>query len=101
MHLEPLHEKTSALNKKDVLKCYEGAIGNGSFLKMVEYTNKETGKDLNKISEQTDKLTNLLDDLEFKKSGSRKKLLLDKLSCFHEKVPTVKDIWQRLSCTDG
>jgi hypothetical protein len=93
MHLDPLHEKTSAMNKKDVLKCYQGAIGNGSFLKMVEYTNKETGSDLNKISDQTDKLSTLLDDLELKKSDSKKKLLINRLSCFHEKVPTVKDIW--------
>ena len=89
MHLDPLHERMSELHKAEVLKCYTGAIGNGSFLKGVAYTNKETGNDLKEITEQTNRLANLLDELEMKKSGSKKKLLLDKLSCFHEKTPTV------------
>ena len=93
MHLDPLHVKTSALHKQDVLKCYEGALGNGSFLKMVGKTNKDTGNDLNEISIQTDRLEKLLDNLEVKRSDSKKKLLLDKLSNFHEKAPTVENIW--------
>ena len=56
MHLEPLHEHHSAVNKAEVLKCYEGALGNGSFLAMVERTNKETGNALEGISEQTNRL---------------------------------------------
>jgi hypothetical protein len=51
MHLNPLHVRTSELTKAEVLKCYEGALGNGSFLKAVEFTNKETGSDLEKIVE--------------------------------------------------
>ena len=34
------------LKKKKVMKCFEGTLGNGAFLKFVEVDNKKTLKDL-------------------------------------------------------